>query len=128
MWSDWWNISEVRECQLCNVSLTLKLYETCTDILSDAKHFSYMLRKRTFCMNHFRLRDCTIFCKDHEYIGLAETMSRGQSYEVLKFSNKPFSGQTHLLRQQYCFKPYNDSITNAVHLIILCKLVAVFWS
>jgi hypothetical protein len=66
-------------------------------------------------MNHFRLRDYTIFCKDHEYVGLAETMSRGQSYDVLKLSNKPFSCQTHLLRQQYCFKPYNDSITNAVY-------------
>jgi hypothetical protein len=36
-----------------------------------------------FCVNHFKLRDCTIFCKDREYKRLVETMSQGQSYDAL---------------------------------------------
>ncbi len=61
----------------------LKRYETCADILSDAKCFSYMLKYKTFCTDHSRLRDFIILRNVHERKRLGETIiSQGQSYDV----------------------------------------------
>ncbi len=42
MWNEWWSISELRECQLCNVSTTLKL---AAEMTSYKKCFLCMLIK-----------------------------------------------------------------------------------
>jgi hypothetical protein len=82
LWNDWWNISVLLECQLCNVCQSWKgRHETCIDMTSSVKHFSYV-RKEMFYMNHCWLRDLTMLCNINEHKRLAGMRSRGQSYDV----------------------------------------------
>ncbi len=72
LWNEWWNISELWQCQLGDLE-KLPLKWCCFK-----KHFIYVEKEKTFCTTKY----AELWCNTVGYKSLTVTIKRGQLYDV----------------------------------------------
>ncbi len=72
LWNEWWNISELWECQLGDLE-KVPLKWRCFK-----KHFIYVEKEKTFCITKY----AELWCYTVGYKSLTVTIKMGQLYDV----------------------------------------------